>query len=137
MANNSQENLRTAALVILAACALVAGLYIGGEFVVPIALALILNVLFRPVVRWLERIRVPTTLGAAIVVLTLVALMTAGGYALATPIKNWFSNAPQYFSTAQQKLARLRKPVQKITEVANQAKSAVDGATTAPSTDPA
>src|SRR2546421_12133490 len=107
MANNGHASLRTASLVILAAIATVAALYIGGEFLVPIALALGLNVLFRPVVRTLERMDIAPTLGAAIVVLTLVAIIGAGGYALATPVKSWFANAPQYFWTAEQRLSRL------------------------------
>src|SRR5205823_11503453 len=68
--------------------------------------------------------------------LTLVAIIVAGGYALAAPVKNWFANAPQYFSTAQEKLSRLRQPVQKVVEVANQARGAMDGSTTAPSSAP-
>lgn len=135
MANEDRHgDLRTASLLILAAVALVAGLYVGKEFLVPIVLALVLNVMFRPVVRWMERVRIPTALGAGIIVLTLIAAMVAAAYALTTPVKNWITSAPQTFTTAEQKLARIRQPVQKIVDVADKAEGLVNGPSSAPST---
>src|SRR4051794_37380978 len=74
MANNEQTDLRTAALLIIASVALIAILYIGGQFLVPIVLALVFNVLFRPVVRWMEKLRLSSTIAAGIIVLGIIAL---------------------------------------------------------------
>src|SRR4051812_228754 len=101
-----QGDLRTAALVMIASIALVAALYVGREFLVPIALAGVLSILFRPVVRWMERARIPTTLAAAIIVLTLIAAFVVAGYALAAPMKNWIARAPENFAVAEKKLSR-------------------------------
>ncbi len=127
-----KTGLRTTSTVILATAASAAGLFFGRDFFVPIVFALLLNALFRPIVRWLERRRLPTTIGAAIVLLGIITLMTAAGFALAGPLQRWLQDAPQRFNTAGQKLDKLRQPVQQVKEVATQLEHAAQGPTTAP-----
>ena len=127
-----KTGLRTTSTVILATAASAAGLFFGRDFFVPIVFALLLNALFRPIVRWLERRRLPTTIGAAIVLLGIITLMTAAGFALAGPLQRWLQDAPQRFNTAGQKLDKLRQPVQQVKEVATQLEHAAQGPATAP-----
>jgi len=108
----------------------------------PIALAVILSVLFRPAVRWMERIRLPTAVASAVVVLGIIAALVAAGFALAGPLRGWVIQAPQSLAAAEQRLARVRKPVQKIAEATNHLTQAGTGSspstgpTTAPTTTP-
>jgi len=118
---------------ILACVAVAFALFVGREFFLPIAFTFALNPIFRPVVRRLERARVPTSLAAALVVLALLALMAAGGFALVRPVKNWVAEAPQTFEAAEKKLARLREPIRKVTSAARRIESAADVTSTAPS----
>jgi predicted PurR-regulated permease PerM len=127
------QGLRTTSLVIVAFFATAAGLYFGREFFVPIVFAILLNALFRPLVRLLERAHVPSAIGGAIVVLGLMTGIAAAGFALSGPLQRWMHEAPQSFSAAQKKLDKLRQPVQQLSQVADQIHNAANGPTTAPS----
>jgi predicted PurR-regulated permease PerM len=128
------SNVRTTALVTIAVVTATFALYFGREILVPIAFAILLNALFRPVVKGLEKTGLKAPYGAAIVVLTILAIFALGTWRLAAPIKNWLDAAPERFQAAEQKLQRLRAPVDQITSVAKKVEHVADGPTTAPST---
>jgi predicted PurR-regulated permease PerM len=130
----SFQTTRTRALIVLATVAVVAALYIGAEFLIPIALAIVLNALFRPVVRAMERARIPTTVAAAIVVLGLMMALGAVAWGMAQPMKKWINAAPANLATAEGKLHRLRAPIEKVSNVVTKAESAVQGPTSGPTT---
>src|SRR4051812_1733088 len=100
MADDGQSA-RTTAVVILATLAVIATLYVGAEFLVPIAFALVLDVLFRPAVRAMKRLHVPVPLGAGVIVLALFAGMIGAGFAIAAPLRAWIAKAPQNLAAAQ------------------------------------
>lgn len=70
-------------------------LHLARDVVLPVVAALILSLLFLPAVRGMKALRIPAPLGAAIVVLGLVAAFVAGAYNLAEPARNWLDKAPQ------------------------------------------
>jgi predicted PurR-regulated permease PerM len=107
-------------------------LYFAREFCQPIAIAVVLAVLFRAPVRGLEKLRVPTTLAAAMVVLALIAALFVIGLSLSGPVQRWFQQAPESFAVAQEKVSRLRKPLERVTDVIEKATQ-----TSTPSTQPA
>jgi predicted PurR-regulated permease PerM len=131
------EIVRTRALIILASLAVIATLYFGAEFLIPVAMAIVLNVLFRPVVRVFERARIPTTVAATIVVLGLMALLAAIAWGVGQPMKRWINQAPENFAAAEGKLQRLRAPIEKVSNVVSKAENAVQGPTTGPTSQPA
>src|SRR4051812_22950592 len=110
-----KSGLRTTSTVILAIVATAAGLFFGREFFIPIVFAVLLNAIFRPVVRFFERLRLPTPLGAGIVVLALIGVMVGGGFALSGPLQRWMHDAPARLEAAEKKLNGLRAPVQQVT----------------------
>jgi predicted PurR-regulated permease PerM len=135
------EGARTGGIVILATLAVIGALYVGREFFVPIAFAFLLNALFRPVVRLLHRrARFPVPAAAAMVVLGLIGLFIVAGYALSGPVKDWVAKAPERFDAAEQKLGRLRKPIQQVQRVTDKLEHATDlgggGGTTRPTSQP-
>ena len=79
----------------------VAALALGREFFVPIALALTFHALLRPVVRALERLHIPAPAGAAIVVLSFLAIVVSAGVALSGPVKGFMESAPASISKAR------------------------------------
>jgi predicted PurR-regulated permease PerM len=105
---------------VLASVAVVFLLYFGHAFFIPIAIALLFNILFRPVVRWLERRRVGTPIGATVVVVLALAGLGAAGVGLSVPVKAWVIKAPESMAAARQRLARIRKPVQQLDSAATQ-----------------
>src|SRR5262249_33896514 len=70
-------------LVVRAVC------YAAAEIVLPIVLAFVLNLVFQPVLRALERVRVPRLAAAIIIVASLVVLFVGLGLLLATPLSTW------------------------------------------------
>ncbi|MEA2710098.1 MAG: hypothetical protein QOF78_2699 [Phycisphaerales bacterium] len=112
------------------------GLYFGREIFQPIAIALLLMAVFRPPVRAMERVRVPAPIGAAIVVLALLAALTGLAFALSPAVHRWLEHAPDTLTAAETKLAKLRKPVQQVTEVANKIGQAAQGTMSPPATGP-
>src|SRR5258706_1233236 len=73
-------------LSIIAAILTVGALYVARAFFIPLALALALHALLRPLVRGLERLRIPTPLGAAIIVLGAVAVGLTAAWPLSGPV---------------------------------------------------
>jgi predicted PurR-regulated permease PerM len=132
------------ARTVLAGVAVIFLLYFGHAFFIPIAIALLFNILFRPVVRWLERHRVRAPVGATIVVILALAAAGAAGFALSMPVRTWVAKAPQSMAAARERLARLRRPVQQLDQAAAQLQNAgqeapqgTSGAASAPPAAPA
>jgi predicted PurR-regulated permease PerM len=106
------------ALKIIAAILSVAALHVGREFFIPVALALCFNALLRPMVHGLKRLRIPTALGAAIVVLGGLGVAVVGGWALSGPVGAWVDQAPVSLRTARAKLRSIGRPLDRLTDAA-------------------
>lgn len=85
------SRVEVAILVIL----LVGCVYWGRSVLLPIVLALLLNVTLRPVVAQLRRAHLPQTAAAAVVVLSLLGLVTLFAYAAYEPMLHWLEQAPK------------------------------------------
>jgi predicted PurR-regulated permease PerM len=105
-------------IVLLATLAGIGALYVGREFFIPIALALLLNALLRPLVRGLERLCIPTVAGATLVVLGLLGGLIAGGFALVDPVRAWVSQVPASIETATRKLEPARHSLEHVSQAA-------------------
>lgn len=117
-----------AAIVVLATVATAAALYLARELFIPVALALLFTALLRPVVRALALARIPAPAGATLMVLGLLALLTAGGIFLSRPVQEWAGRAPQSLATARAKVDKLRRPVQRVTQAVAQIQREAAGA---------
>lgn len=91
-------------------------LYLAQEIVVPLVLAIILNLLLSPLVRRLKRLHVPEPLGAAVVVFGLLGLIVYGVYGLSAPAAEWAGRAPHNLAEMAQKLKPLKQPVEEATK---------------------
>ena len=116
--------LRVVSLATLALIAAAGALYLGRDFFVPIAVAVMFNALLRPPVRGLERIGVPSPIGAALVVLAFVALLVGAGFALAAPTQRWLAEVPANVKAAQVKLRSVRTSMAQLTHAAEQVQQA-------------
>ena len=128
---------RTVGTWIIAVTAIGAVLFFARELLSPIAFAFLFSGVLRPPVRWLERLRVPTWVGASIVVLSVVGLLFLLVFLLSTPLQKWMEQAPQSIATAEKKLDRYRKRFEKVSEVASKLEQATQGPTTGPTSQPA
>jgi predicted PurR-regulated permease PerM len=71
----------------------------------PLTLGLILDFLFRPVVRRLKR-RIPEPAGAALVILAVFGGCALGIYELSGPASDWLAKAPRSQAAAEGAAAR-------------------------------
>ena len=120
----AQPAARSAALTTLAVLGVLYTLYFARPFLVPIAFALLLNLLLSPLLRWLARIGLKPPLGAALIVMSLLGATIGAGYALAGPAQRWAAAAPAALSKAESKLRALIGPVSQVSRTAEQVERA-------------
>ena len=115
---------RSAALTTLAVLGVLYTLYFARSFLVPIAFALLLNLLLSPALRALVRAGVRPPLGAAIIVLALIGALGGAGYALADPVQRWAAAAPAALARAETRLRTIIRPVEQVGRTAEQVERA-------------
>jgi predicted PurR-regulated permease PerM len=133
-AMEAQPAVRSLAATLLLVIALFYTLYFARAFFLPVTFGLLLNLLLSPFVRTLKRARIPYPIGAALVVLSIVAALGVGGYFLAEPAQTWIAKAPQSIAAANTKIRKLRRPVDQVTKSADQVARAAASASGAPRT---
>jgi predicted PurR-regulated permease PerM len=91
------------ATAILAAI-IVTTIYFGRDIFIPIAMAILLSFVLAPLVRLLQRIRVPRVIAVVGVVVFAFSLIFAMGSLLASQLTQLAVNLPQYQSTISEKI---------------------------------
>jgi predicted PurR-regulated permease PerM len=116
--------IRSVGITLLLVLAVFYTLYFARSFFLPVVLAVLLDFLLSPIIRFLKRWRVPESLGAAIVVASLLGLVGAGAYSLTDPARAWVAKAPESLQKIQSRLQKLRKPVEQVSRTAEQVEEA-------------
>jgi predicted PurR-regulated permease PerM len=93
-------------------------LYFARVVLKPVALAVLLDFLLKPVVRALGRLKIPEAVGAALVLITLLGGATYGVYALSGPAATWLERAPRSLRLAEHRIRELRRPMESMSETA-------------------
>jgi predicted PurR-regulated permease PerM len=102
-------------------------LHLAAAFLLPIVLAILLNLLLSPIVRLLRsNLRIPEPLGAGIVIVVLLGVVGFGAYRLAPAASAWLARAPESMATIQRRIQPLRRPVEQVTQAAEQVERATD-----------
>jgi predicted PurR-regulated permease PerM len=115
---------RSIALTILVVLALLYTLYFARDFIIPITVAVLLKLLLSPVVRALNRIRIVPPLGAALVLVVLLGVVSVGVYELSAPAHTWMVRAPREVSKLREQLRKVREPVEQVRRTAQQVEQA-------------
>ena len=109
----TSPNAQTIALSVLAILALLYALQVAAELVVPILLAMMLKLMLQPAMRFLcERIKLPMSVAALVLILGLLGVIGGIGFAIAVPASGWIAKAPQGLQTLEDQLGRLRDPIE-------------------------
>src|SRR6201981_2093330 len=95
-------------------------IYFMRSVLLPIVLALLLSYLFRPIVRGLARLKIPLPVGAAFILIGLLALVGYGISALATPALGWLQKAPAGLAELQHKLLPVKKSVAQVAQASGE-----------------
>jgi predicted PurR-regulated permease PerM len=115
-------------LLVLAVCAVLAILYVGRDFLIPTAGAVVLALILTPVANTFERLRLPPTAAAGGSVLAL-SLGMAALLAISIPaLASWLDQGPLLTYTMEKKLEGLRKSLAVVQEVTKQVEQATQAA---------
>lgn len=91
-------------------------LYFAKPILLPVALALLLTMLLRPVVGRLHKWRIPWGVSAAIVLIAMLALFAGAVATLAQPASDWLESLPEDLRKAEEKLHDIRAPIAEFAE---------------------
>lgn len=120
--------IRSIALTVLAFLAVLYTLYFARSFFLPVLLALLLSLLLVPAVRWMhQRLKVPPSAGAAIVLAMLVGMLVAAAAFVVEPASNWMQAIPSRIPELRYRLEFLQKPLEKVQETGEQVQQLTGG----------
>jgi predicted PurR-regulated permease PerM len=95
-------------------------LYFARDFMIPIAAAIILSLVFAPIVRTLSRKHVPSAVTGGFVVLMIVAALSAGIVTLSGTASDWLNRAPKVLTQLDRKLKDIKRPVEQVKKASEQ-----------------
>jgi predicted PurR-regulated permease PerM len=100
--------------------AVVYTLYFAAGLLIPIAIAIFISITFSPVVRYLARWRIPQSLSAALIVVTIMTLTALAVLALAGPAEKWLNDAPKAIRGLQADILPAKGPMADFQELAEE-----------------
>src|SRR5436190_4532177 len=113
-------DIRSLALTGLFVLALFYTIYFTRAVLLPLVLALLLSYLLRPIIRALARVKIVPPLGAALVLIALIASATFAISALATPVAGWLEKAPYSLQQIRLKLLPIKQPMEKVAQASGE-----------------
>lgn len=121
----------SSAAVVLAVLAVGYTLWATQDLILPVLLAMFFALVGNPIIRVLQRLRVPRFLGALAVLAGGLAITITLGQQLVQPAGEWIREAPRELRTLAPKLQKLTKPVQEANKAAENIARAAGGENTA------
>jgi predicted PurR-regulated permease PerM len=92
-------------------------LYFASSLFLPVVIAVVLNMLFRPLVRGLKaRAGLPEPAGAAVVIVGVLGVFVFGLYKVSGPAAQWAEQAPSYLRSAEAELRGLFGSLESVSE---------------------
>jgi predicted PurR-regulated permease PerM len=120
-------DIRSIALSGLFLLAVFGTLYVARSVFMPIVLALLLSFLLAPLVSGLARLHLPTPLGAALVLLAILAVVGYGAYWLSGPAAGWIEQIPQSLERLETKVQTMKESVAEISQATQQVETLAKG----------
>src|SRR5262245_11882857 len=119
-------DIRSVSLTGLFVLAVLYTLYFARPFLIPIVFALLLSHLLSPLVRGLRRAGLPDSVGAALVLAAFLGAVGFTAYRLSGPASQWVMSAPQSLPKIRAKLATIIRPMQRVSQTAEQVAEVTD-----------
>jgi len=88
--------------------------YVTREVILPVVLAFILKLLLQPVMRLLERFKVPRVLAALLMIVLLFAVIGGLGSALSGPATDWAKRLPEGLPRLQERVRVISGPLDSL-----------------------
>lgn len=111
------SDLKTFFLGGLFAMAFLTLLYVARDIAMPVVLAFVLKLVLQPLMRILQKWRLPRMAAAVILLLALVSAIAGLGTALSTPAAIWVEKMPQSIPKLQERLLFLSRPLSQAQKV--------------------
>jgi predicted PurR-regulated permease PerM len=115
------------ALIFMGSLALFAALALGKPILAPIALSMVVGLMFGPLADVFERRGVPPALSAGIVVLVFIGIISVAVTLFAAPLSEWIARGPVIWEKLKTQLAGLKQPLEALSAVQEQLKGIVGG----------
>ncbi|HEU4826110.1 MAG TPA: AI-2E family transporter [Dongiaceae bacterium] len=107
-------NVQTVFLGLIAGILVLYTLYVAQTIVVPLVLAVVLNLVLTPLVLALARFRIPTPVGAALVVSVFLFVLGIGLVTLSEPAAGWLRRLPNVIGQLSDRLDFLQGPAKQL-----------------------
>ncbi|MCA9455112.1 MAG: AI-2E family transporter [Nitrospiraceae bacterium] len=104
-------NIRSIALTGLFLYASLMVMYVAKAIMLPVFVALFLNLLLAPLVRGVEKFYIPAPLAAGGILLVLISTLTFGIMQLSTPASLWLDRAPEALQQVERKVRTIKTSV--------------------------
>jgi predicted PurR-regulated permease PerM len=91
--------------------ALLAAAYVVSEIVLPLVFAIILKLLLQPALRVFERLHLPRTIAALVLIFALFGTIVGLGTAISNPARTWAAKLPEGIPRLQERLSFMREPI--------------------------
>ena len=108
----------------LFAFALLTAIYVAAEIVLPLVLAIVLNLLLQPAVRLLERWHLPRMLAALLLILAVFGTIVGLGATIAGPARTWAEKLPEGIPQLQERLNFMQAPINTLQRFLHQVERA-------------
>lgn len=95
-------------------------LYFVQSVLFPITMAVLLKLIFAPVILRLKKWRIPNYAGAGFVVGGILAATVTGIVLLSGPASEWLNEAPRHFRSVEFKLRSLKAPIEKVSDAGSE-----------------
>lgn len=119
---------RSRALTGLFTLAIFYTVYFAKALLIPITLAMLLNLLLAPMVRALRRyLRMPDGVGAALVIVLGLSIFGGGVYGLSAPVERWMDQLPIAMADLHHKVQEIKRPVEEVQEAAEKVEEITQG----------
>lgn len=112
----------TISVIVMGVLALGAILHLAEAVLAPVTLAVVVGLMFGPFADRLERLGLPPTISAGIVVFTFLVLIMVFATAFAVPLSDWVARLPIIWERVQQVVADWRGVVDSIMSIGDQLK---------------
>ncbi|CUW45946.1 AI-2E family transporter [Novacetimonas hansenii] len=109
---HTRMDLKTACLLVLCILAVFYTLYFAASIILPMILALVVNLLLSSPMRFLHlKLTLPKPLAALVLILGVFGVVGAIGTAISVPAAGWIERAPEAMNALGERLAFLRGPI--------------------------
>jgi predicted PurR-regulated permease PerM len=101
--------------------------YFARDLFLPIMIAILLSLTLSPVVRAMERLRVPAPVSAVLLILGTATGLFVGAYMMSGPVTTLMADAPQMADELRDKLRGVLQSVQDVQEASDQVEELASG----------